>query len=397
MLDLTPKYIKNYSFRDNGICEYSEYVGEHRSSRSSVKGLFSCYNIPDSVNNNLEDSRAKGIMTKGATKRIHKCLDLWFNAIRSAKKNSFYEQLRTKYHLTFVTLTLSSKQVHDDKFIKRNIFWPWMEVIQRYYGVKNYIWRAEPQANGNIHFHVLIDKYIKHELIRHHWNHHLAKNGYISAYSEARKIYFPLEMAFLKHFTPTAKINKGASIAPDIVRKYQDTNNYTVAQIAHINKFIKYLKNQPNEKTFGDVRARIQADFDSNFSNPNSTDIHDPKNIRNLVAYVSKYMSKKSKPGKEERAINGRCWGRSKDLGKLKYFETSECALTREMLDECKKKGILKIYEDVTFTFFKFPLYSTIQYFSSALDKALRNHFQSCFDFLYNKAGPPQTLNFVEF
>lgn len=52
-----------------------------------------------------------------------------------------------------------------------------------------------------------------------------------------------------------------------------------------------------------------------NHRHPNSTDIHAVKKIRDLAAYISKYMSKK---GDGENKIAGKVWGCSQNLSKHK-------------------------------------------------------------------------------
>lgn len=405
MIDLTPKYIFNYSFRSNGICEYSEYIGKKSYSRSSVPGLFTHITDPKPISPNLANSSAKGIMTAGATKRIKKCLELWFNSISAVKKSSFYEQLRTKYHLTFVTLTLPCLQRHDDKFVKRYIFWPWLEVIQRYYGVKNYIWRAEKQANGNIHFHILIDKFIKHELVRHHWNHHCNAHGYIEAYSNNRYEQYNWEKIFLKYFVPSAKVSNALLRIDNVFKSISSNSLLPPPALRYLQSFVKYLKNQSNEKTFQNISDRLLRDYHDGFKNPNSTDIHNPRLIRNLVSYVCKYMSKKSDKKRynkdtglteiiAETPILGRCWGRSSDLGKLQYFSTSEDEITKIMLSEIRKKNIAKIFDDKFFSFFKFPVYTKLKDLCLSLYNQLHTHFCDIFNYLYNKAGPAPALIF---
>jgi hypothetical protein len=52
-------------------------------------------------------------------------------------------------------------------------------VAKRKWNLINYVWRAEPQANGNIHFHILSDVFIPHDELRIVWNRIQVKNGYI--------------------------------------------------------------------------------------------------------------------------------------------------------------------------------------------------------------------------
>lgn len=44
-------------------------------------------------------------------------------------------------------------------------------------GLKNYVWKVETQANGNIHAHITSDCFIHYSYIRSSWNSLLIKNG----------------------------------------------------------------------------------------------------------------------------------------------------------------------------------------------------------------------------
>jgi NDP-sugar pyrophosphorylase family protein len=51
--------------------------------------------------------------------------------------------------------------------------------------------------------------------------------------------------------------------------------------------------------------------------NPNSTDIHSLKSVQNPSAYITKYMTKAD----QERKMEGRVWGSSKNLTKVNSFQ----------------------------------------------------------------------------
>lgn len=230
---------------------------------------------------------------------------------------------------TFCTLTLPSDQIHDDKFIKKDIFNDrFMKAIKRKFGVKHYFWRAEPQRNGRIHFHVIFDTKIPWQSIRGNWNHIISKYGYIDGYRKE-------QMA--KH--PKGKFKFEAS-----EMKYENRQ--------------KQYKNSRSKLSFRDwLFERQKAAFDygmkTNWNNPNSTDIRALKKIKNIGAYVCKYMTKTPKEVSEKlnieaelknggyaskeavkaakkrlafleksyRTIDGRIWGCSDSLRGLKYFE----------------------------------------------------------------------------
>lgn len=58
-------------------------------------------------------------------------------------------------HFFFVTLTMINK-VEDTKAVK--VLNKFLTVLRKQYGQFNYIWVAERQGNGNIHFHMICDK-----------------------------------------------------------------------------------------------------------------------------------------------------------------------------------------------------------------------------------------------
>jgi hypothetical protein len=52
------------------------------------------------------------------------------------------------------------------------------------WGMYHYFWRAEPQGNGNIHFHLLIDRYVHWKTVREKWNKIQYDNGYLSEFEK---------------------------------------------------------------------------------------------------------------------------------------------------------------------------------------------------------------------
>lgn len=117
----------------------------------------------------LESGSSGYIQNKGKRK-IDQYINTWITSVvhymRSIKEPKHF---RYKY-LNFVTLTLASKQVHTDNEIKSKCFNDFIKQLNKKACVKTYLWVAERQGNGNIHFHVLIDKPIEWQKIRAWWN-----------------------------------------------------------------------------------------------------------------------------------------------------------------------------------------------------------------------------------
>jgi len=222
------------------------------------------YDLPESRNyskknnlghKNLNDNfNWSGDLSNNAKKRLEFALsNMIFLAtekkISNSKKNiSKANQSQLLYKIAFITLTLPSKQIHSDIEIKKIILNQFLIELKQKYKVSNFVWKAEKQENGNIHFHILIDKYIHWSAIRSIWNRSCNKLGYVDRYQQKMLNFF--------------KNGFRLSDNPNDNRSYEQ-----------------------QKKAYKDGLA-------NNFSNPNSTDIHAIYKVKNISAYMSKYMSK---------------------------------------------------------------------------------------------------------
>lgn len=84
-------------------------------------------------------------------------------------------------HLNFITLTLCAQQMHEDPYVKKHLLEPFLKWMKRK-GNDLYVWRAETQYNGNIHFHIMSNKYLDKTSIRNKWNSLLSKHGYLKIF-----------------------------------------------------------------------------------------------------------------------------------------------------------------------------------------------------------------------
>lgn len=153
-----------------------------------------------------------------------------------------------KFKLTFITLTLPAKQMHSDVEIKSKCLNSFLNDLRRKFKVDMYVWKAEKQENGNIHFHILTNKFIHHQKIRTSWNQILLKLGYISAYQKSMETFF--QSGFRMSTNPNDKRSEAAQ------------------------------------------RKAFEKGKTEGWQNPNSTDIHALYKVRNAAAYLSKYLAK---------------------------------------------------------------------------------------------------------
>lgn len=237
----------------------------------------------------------------------------WLNDGYGIKKKICYK--KTKNNINFITLTLPSLQKHSDKFLKKECLNQFFIELNAKFMNLNYIWRAEKQQNGNIHFHILINKFVKWQYIREIWNRILNKYEYIDNYQQKF-----LNCTFDQYF-----------------------------------KIFRAKGNKDIEK----IRQSYISGQNSNWSNPNSIDIQKIRDVKNLLSYVVKYMSKKS-PSSENndseslnnQKIEGKIWYASECLLNIKQ-DTQE--VTNELfkeLDMINQNSTVHIIEKDYYTIF---------------------------------------------
>lgn len=134
---------------------------------------------------NLTRGKFTGEISEKSRRQLSKRAQNWLLSIQEAKKEGINTKGKERNYTTFVTLTLAAKQQHTDNEIKRKLLNTFIIYVKRQFNVKEYIWRAEAQKNGNIHFHLFIDKYIHYSQLRHMWNGIQETLGYISEFERS--------------------------------------------------------------------------------------------------------------------------------------------------------------------------------------------------------------------
>lgn len=131
----------------------------------------------------LHKSAYSGKMTPGAKKRLRKACDILFQV---APKRKVYNPVRgyyQKFQVGFITLTIHSPERNiTAKEASKKVLEPFLLHARRHWGLKLYVWRAELQARGQIHYHVFVDTWIHYQEIRDVWNKYQAAAGYLDQY-----------------------------------------------------------------------------------------------------------------------------------------------------------------------------------------------------------------------
>jgi hypothetical protein len=273
--------IPRISIHPGKICSYNsiEWLPAKGKKERTPFDSYMAAKRMDNLKNNQRQNHE--FISKQAKRKLSKSLDYLLLLASEKKAESRFSGRQFAFKIAFITLTLPSEQIHPDNEIKSKCLNSFLIELTKFYHVKNYIWRSELQENGNIHFHIIIDKFVPWSELRDRWNRIINKLGYVTRYREKMKEKFKDGFIYEKSKNP------------------------------------KWTK----DKQFNSYQKNIKTDFHS----PNSTDIHSIRKIHNIKLYISKYLtkSKENNQNNQENENNvikhtGRIWGCNQQLSNIK-------------------------------------------------------------------------------
>jgi hypothetical protein len=284
-----------------------------------------------------------GLVSDKGNRSIHKCID-WL-LVTASEKRTLNPKFGTFYSWTanFITLTLPAKQMHPDKELKKILLDKFLTYAARRFGVQNYLWRQEPQSNGNIHYHICTDVFIPWQELKDVWINILRSYGYISAYQE-------------KHFDKIPNCTDIHSL-----KNIKNIGAYLSKYCGKSSSGISVLLTKGN--TINPIKAPFkQKDF---YNSKNKT--------------FSKSYNFKDK--KFYRQTYGRLWGCSQFLSKVKNMRF--LATDQQEKDLCKAtiKGQVqqKIYDYCSI--YKVDICNMVE-------KGLNSIFEKCISYIKNLVPP---------
>lgn len=232
----------------------------------------------------------EGEISSNAARKIRNAID-WL--IASASEKYVYSKKTKRFHkwkLSFLTLTLPTQGLMSDIEIK-SVLNSFLTLAKYNYGLHSYIWKAEPQARGVIHFHLTSDCYMWKNSVRFEWNRLLSKSGLLNGQKDA----------------PSTKIH----------------STYKLSNVAgYLTKyFLKPKKiSMPPEKNY---LAGLPNYYHSNKSEVYSKSL-------NTLRYI--------------RPITGRLWGCSHSLSQARSFSyTVDVPEMRSINSEIRQSAVREI------------------------------------------------------
>jgi len=297
MSDIT--IIPHVVINPTNIVSYSEVIFDKPRKRNKVQFIDVTKPIEEQSTFLNSRRKADGKVSEQAKRKIGKAIE-YLVTIASDKK--VHEKLSGKtviFKLAFLTLTLPSKQIHPDTEIINTCLNSFFNECRKWYNVNNYVWRAEKQKNGNIHFHIITDKFIPYYEARNRWNRIVNKLGYVDRFKE--------------------------------------------------------------------IHGHKQ---------PNSTDIHSTRKIKNLKAYLVKYMAKDHNQEHNEQITDesitqqtGRIWGCNHELSNARGLNLIVDSEIDSELRRVLTKPEVRKYEGNYFTVYYLDYHLLLKYGSEILFK----------------------------
>lgn len=260
-----------------------------------------------------------GMISSIARRKISRSVDYLTCMAKSKLMPRPWHGKHFTFKVSFLTLTLSSAQVHSDQVIKSKLLNQFLIEMTRRWNVKLYLWRAEKQKNGNIHFHIMTDAFIPWNESRNVWNRIQQKLGYVTRYRENRRLWHSEGF----HFDP------------------------------------RYSKKWPYARQLKAFKDGTRTDWE----NPNSVDIHSLRYIRNIKAYLTSEVAKNHKMTAEQKRmydalpeaeqekiklktrVSGQLWSCSNNLANLSGGNVDVDSGIEDELERIKQHNNKSVYD----------------------------------------------------
>lgn len=264
---------------------------------------------------NFEGNDTEGIISKAAAKRIEKAI-VWL-LFHSKQKFIYDVELKKRFHfrINFITLTLPAAQfftndhgitgaLHSDDEIKKVCLNNFLNLCRQQFGLKNYVWKAEAQLNGNIHFHLVTDTYIRYDRVQELWNQSVELLGYVTRFKEK-----------IGHSHPNS------------------TDIHSVKHVKKIANYVsKYMSKNRAFKCIGELRniqgKTVEIYYGTDQYRREAADKKEGKVIGHIIDGPI-------------RKIEGRLWFLSRSLSKCKPIRINETDYQFEDLQTVIQKGDL--------------------------------------------------------
>jgi len=124
-----------------------------------------------------------GKVNKHTQKRIRRAVDILSQISDWQKVYNPITMKNDVIRLVFITLTIPNSTIKPTgKQGYQQLLKPFIQTMKRLHNMHTYIWKAELQKNGMIHYHITTNTFIRYDIIKKRWNELLTKHNYLTDY-----------------------------------------------------------------------------------------------------------------------------------------------------------------------------------------------------------------------
>lgn len=119
-----------------------------------------------------------GEITPGSKRRLTKAISLLTQAAKWQKVWNPVTQRTINFKMAFMTLTIPDDTIITANQAYNQLLKPFLRVMRRKHQMHSYIWKAELQERGQIHYHLTLNTFIPMHYIQNEWNKIIVTAGY---------------------------------------------------------------------------------------------------------------------------------------------------------------------------------------------------------------------------
>lgn len=356
MFSISPDYVALYNRRASDVL-MSEGQDEYQKDEAKEKHKQKLIEDLQAAKKKHREEKKGTLSRSGRSRMKQRCGYLFYHAsdkvIHNTVKNYSY-----KLKLNVITLTLTQEQFHDDSFFKRKLYKNFIDALRKRYPGLSYVWRAETQENGNLHFHILTDHYIPIWYVNGLWLGILRRHGYKTT----------VEKPDPHNMGETVWVNLNP-VDVEKVRNEKDLGRY----------IRKYMAKGLDDSTLPELRKKLQTLYKEIHFCSSATDRH---TLSIDIAKIKKAVSIM-----ERRKVIGKIWGCSDNLV-LKPYRSAVDWITEE--DRERLLSLKEIHSE------KYTKVLGIESFTLFLNGFSQEFTDKLLEY-YNAVFPKNKCPFVEF
>lgn len=129
-----------------------------------------------------------GTVTTHSKKRLKRVIDI---LVQISDPEWILNTVTNKtqwFKMAFITTTISSKErLVSIPEGNKKLMKPFLRRLKKLVNINSYVWKAEFQKNGQLHYHITTNTFIPWQIIRDEWNIILYKNGLLTSYLKTHK------------------------------------------------------------------------------------------------------------------------------------------------------------------------------------------------------------------